>query len=92
MENKEPDELKILLKGKSPSEIAEIVENYYNAKYEEEKIFTGRNLLVPIIFFIVLIILLVIFYKLLALSSAQKKDQPINHFNKTLEEKYSYVD
>jgi len=59
--NRDSGELEIRLKGKSPEEIAEIVESYYRAKYEKEKLFTGRKYLYSVLS-------LVIFALLLALS------------------------
>lgn len=66
----EQEELKSLIKGKTPEEIAEIVENYYQAKYEKEKLFSNRSIIgFTVVLFILVIAVLILFmlYRVLAL-------------------------
>lgn len=76
----EQDELKILTKGKSPEEIVKIVEDYYQAKYKEEQIFTKRPFIIMLIIFLILIFLLVSLYRVLSSSKIQKKEETSKSF------------
>jgi hypothetical protein len=64
MKNDNSDELKSLLKGKSPEEIAEIVESFYEEKYRKEKLFSNRNIVTLIFFILFLAFILFIFIRL----------------------------
>lgn len=58
------DDWKEKLKGKSPEEIARLVENYYKEKYGEDRFWTGK--MVGIMIFIsILILIFIILYRLL---------------------------
>ncbi|GEM_PF-3622708 len=65
--NHYPEELKTLIRGKSPEEIARTVESYYEEKYRRERLFSDKGIVVVVLFIISVALLFFIFYKLFLL-------------------------
>ncbi len=58
------EEWKEQLKGKSPEEIAELVGNYYEDKYGEDRIFSQKKIIGLFFFALVLIFVFITFFRL----------------------------
>ena len=58
----ESEDWKKRLKGKSPEEIARIVEEYYNQKYRDEKIFSNRRIVLLVFLCLVFLMIFIFMY------------------------------
>jgi len=56
------NEWKEKLKGKSPEEIAEIVGNYYEEKYNQDRIFSPKKIIGIVLFTLFIIFIFIIFF------------------------------